>query len=212
MITLYGFGKVHRQVCGLTRDLRAAWALEESGLPYQVRGLDHFAGELDSEEFVRISPFHQVPILEDDGFVVAESGAILLYLAEKSGKLMPSDAQGRARVTQWCFAALATIEPPLFQKVMLGDKPGPDYLPGWISRVLQGTERQLEGRDWICCDQFTVADVLLTTVLREIRKTDLLSDYPRLSGYLARCQARPAWQRALSKHAERLGVPLEELR
>src|SRR5687768_4708241 len=103
-ITLYGFGRVHRLVIGVTRDLRVLWALEETGLPHRFHGLDHSAGELDSEEYRRLSYFHQVPVIDDDGFILAESAAILLYLAEKSGKLIPADFQGRTQVVQWCFA------------------------------------------------------------------------------------------------------------
>ena len=91
-----------------TKDLRAQWALEETGLPYRVRALDHTGGELDGDAYRRISPFRQVPVIDDDGFVVAESAAVVLYLAEKAGKLIPGDVQGRTRVVQWCFAATSS--------------------------------------------------------------------------------------------------------
>ncbi|WP_051242613.1 glutathione S-transferase family protein [Azohydromonas australica] len=95
------------------KDLRAQWALEELGLPYQVHALDHIGGELDSEACRRISPFRQVPVIDDDGFIVAESAAVVLYLAKEAGKLIPSDFQGCTRVVQWCFAAVSTVEPTL---------------------------------------------------------------------------------------------------
>src|SRR5205085_6006004 len=113
MITLYAFGNIFPEGRGETKDLRAQWALEETGLAYRVHALDHTAGELDGEAYRRISPFRQVPVIDDDGFVVAESAAVVLYLAEKAGKLIPSDFQGRTRVVQWCFAAVATVEPTL---------------------------------------------------------------------------------------------------
>src|SRR4051795_9939306 len=113
MITLYCFGNIFPAGRGETKDLRAQWALEETGLPYRVHALDHSAGELDGEAYSRISPFHQVPVIDDDGFVVAESAAVVLYIAEKAGKLIPSDFAGRTRVVQWCFAAVGTIEPTL---------------------------------------------------------------------------------------------------
>src|SRR6201996_5240225 len=113
MITLYGFANIWAPGIGETKDLWAQWALEETGLPYRVHALDHTGGELDGEAYGRISPFRQAPVIDDDGFVVAESAAVVLYLAEKSGKLIPSDAHGRARVVQWCFAAVATVEPTL---------------------------------------------------------------------------------------------------
>src|SRR5476649_59417 len=123
MITLYGFGHILRQVIGETRDLRAQWALEETGLPYRVYGLDHTGGELNGAPYKRINCFRLVPVIDDDGFVVAESGAVLLYIAEKAGKLIPSDFRGRMRVVQWCFAALTTVERPLME-IQLIDKFG----------------------------------------------------------------------------------------
>src|SRR4029078_9949191 len=113
MITLYGFGRIFPEGVGETKDLRAQWARGETGLPYRVHALDHPAGDLDGEAYRRISPFRQVPVIDDDGFVVAESAAVVLYLAEKAGKLIPSDLQGRTRVVQWCFAATSTVEPTL---------------------------------------------------------------------------------------------------
>jgi glutathione S-transferase len=214
MITLYGFGRVNPLVVGVTRDLRALWALEETGLPYRVAGLDHDAGETKSEAFKRISPFEQLPILDDDGFIVAETGAVLLYLAEKAGKLIPRDVQGRTHVTQWCFAALNTLEPPLFQIAMIDffpdDPAGRQRRPtvvDWANRVLAGTEKQLTRHAHITGADFTVADILTVTVLREVRKSEVLDPYPRLKDYAARCQERPAWQRALADYERRLGVP-----
>ena len=94
MIKLYGFGRIFPEGRGETKDLRAQWALEETGLPYRVHALDHTGGELDGEAYGRISPFHQAPVI-DDGYIVAESAAVVLYLAEKAGKLIPADVQGR---------------------------------------------------------------------------------------------------------------------
>ncbi|MER9130862.1 glutathione S-transferase N-terminal domain-containing protein [Mesorhizobium sp. M0768] len=96
MITLYGFGRVHPEMLGHGRDLRAQWALEETGLPYRFHALDFTAGELDSSAYGRVSTFHQVPVIDDDGVIVAESGAVVLYLAEKRVSLFPpisSDAR-----------------------------------------------------------------------------------------------------------------------
>ena len=219
MITLYGFGRVHRQVIGETRDLRAQWALEETGLPYRVHALDHTAGEHDGEAFSRISCFHLLPVIDDDGFIVAESGAVLLYLADKSGKLIPPDFEGRIRVVQWCFAALATVERPMMEIQMIdkfgggeGAESGGRRWSRQAGRWLAGLERRLDGREWIAGADFTVADILLATVLREIRKTDLMDPCPRLKAYYARALARPAWQRTLSLYAERLGVTVADIR
>src|SRR5687767_432179 len=120
MITLYGFGNIFPAGRGETKDLRAQWALEETGLPYRVHALDHSGGELDGEAYSRISPFRQVPVIDDDGFVVAESAAVALYLAEKAGKLIPDDVQGRTRVVQWCFAAVSTVAPTLTCNDLIG--------------------------------------------------------------------------------------------
>ena len=187
MITLYGFGRVFRPVIGETRDHRVQWGLEEVGLPYRVHGLDHTGGELDGPAYSEISCFHQVPAIDDDGFTVAESGAVLLYLAEKAGKLIPADVQGRSRVVQWCFAALNTVERPLME-IQLIDKFGSAgdaekrraEMVKAANRWFDGLERRLEGRDWIACADFTIADILLATILRNIRKIDLLVPYPRL--------------------------------
>ena len=213
MITLYGFGRVNEKVIGVTRDLRALWALEETGLPYRVAALDHNAGETKSDAFKRISPFEQIPILDDDGFIIAETGAVLLYLAEKAGTLIPRDIQGRTHVTQWCFAALNTLEPPLFQIAMIdltGDPTGPQrrpFLMEWSNRALTGIENQLSRHAHIAGADFTVADILTVTVLREVRQSDVLDGFPKVKDYAARCQQRPAWQRALADYERRLGVP-----
>ncbi len=217
MITLYGFGNIFAPGIGETKDLRAQWALEETGLPYRVHALDHSGGELDGEAYSRISPFHQVPVIDDDGFVVAESAAVVLYLAEKAGKLIPPDVQGRTRVVQWCFAAVGTVEPTLvcldFVEIFDGDN---DKLKANVCKLagrwLGDVERRLEGREWIACDDFTVADIMMAGVLRGIRKTDLMAPFPKVKAYYERCQARPAWQRTLGLYAERLGVRVDDIR
>ena len=213
MITLYGFGRVNEKVIGVTRDLRALWALEETGLPYRVHGLDHTGGETKSDAYRRISPFEQIPVIDDDGFIVAESGAVLLYVAEKAGTLIPRDVRGRTHVTQWCFAALNTLEPPLFQIAMIdlvGDPTGPQRRPwllDWANRALTGIDKQLARHAHIAGEDFTVADILTVTVLREVRRSEVLDGFPKVKGYPARCQQRPAWQRTLADYERRLGVP-----
>jgi glutathione S-transferase len=219
MITLYGFGNIFPGGVGETKDLRAQWALEELGLPYRVHALDHSGGELDGEAYSRISPFHQVPVIEDDGFVLAESGAIVLYLAEKAGKLIPTDVQGRTCVRQWCFAAASTVGTILAGIDMIeifdGDKAAPKLHTGMrevADRFLRDVERRLEDREWIACADFTVADIMMANVLRSIRKTDMMEPFPKMKAYYERCHARPAWERTLGLYAERLGVSVEEIR
>ena len=219
MITLYGFANIFPGGEGETKDLRAQWALEETGLPYRVHALDHSGGELDGEAYSRISPFRQVPVIDDDGFVVAESAAVVLYLAEKAGKLIPSDVQGRTRVVQWCFAAVSTVEPTLVCLDMIAifdssknTRKVTAEMRKLAGRWLGGVERRLEDREWIACAEFTVADIMMACVLRSIRKTDLMEPFPRIKAYYGRCLARPAWQRTLALYAERLGVSVEDIR
>jgi glutathione S-transferase len=219
MITLYGVGRVFAEGRGETKDLRVQWALEETGLPYRVHALDQPGGELDTEAYGRLSPFRQLPVIEDDGFVVAESAAQVLYLAEKAGKLIPSDFQGRTRVTQWCFAAVATVEPTLtaidlidiFDSAKAAHHVRGEALK-LAGRWLGHVERRLADREWIASDEFSAADIIMAGVLRTIRKTDLMDPFPKLKAYHARCYARPAWQRALSSYAERLGVSVDAIR
>ncbi len=219
MITLYGFGRIFAEGRGHTKDLWVQWALEEVGLPYRVHALDHTGGELDGAAYGRISPFRQAPVIDDSGFVVAESAAIVLYLAEKAGKLIPSDTEGRTRVVQWCFAAVSTVGSTLVCLDVIGMFDSGKRAPNLHAQVhklagrwLGGVERHLAQREWIACDEFTVADIMMACVLRGIRRTDLMDSFPKLKTYHERCQARPAWQRTLALYAERVGVSIDEIR
>jgi glutathione S-transferase len=219
MITLYGIGDIFAGGHGETKDLRVQWALEELGLEYRFHALDQTAGDLDSEAHARRSPFHQIPVIDDDGFVVAESAAILLYVAEKAGRLIPLDVQGRTTVTQWCFAAVSTVAPTLscIETIQIFDRDESAVnvlaeTKKLAARWFRGLERRLEGREWIALDEFTVADIALSSVLRTIRKTDLMDPFPRIRSYYERCHARAAWQRTLQLAAERLDRTVDELR
>jgi glutathione S-transferase len=219
MITLYGIGDIFEGGHGETKDLRVQWALEEVGIEYCFHALDQTAGELDSEPYARLSPFHQVPVLDDDGFVVAESVAILLYIAEKTGRLIPSDVQGRTTVTQWCLAAVSTVAPTLqcLDMVEIFDKNKTathvlEETRKLAARWFRHVELRLEDREWIAQAEFTVADIAMASVLRTIRKFDLMAPFPRLKAYYDRCHARPAWQRTLNLSAERLHMSVDELR
>ena len=219
MITLYAFGRIFPEGIGETKDLWAQWALEETGLPYRVHALDHTAGELDSAAYGLISPFHQAPVIDDDGFIVAESAAIALYLAEKAGKLVPGDVQGRTRVVQWCFAATSTVGSTLVGLDLIGMF-DPDHAAPKVhtevgkiaERWLRDLERRLDGRPWIACAEFTVADLMMAGILRGSRNNGLMDPFPNVKAYYGRCTARPAWQRTLALYAERLGVSVDEIR
>jgi glutathione S-transferase len=212
MITLHAFGRVHPLVHGLTRDLRVEWALEELELPYRMHGLDHTGGETSRDEFCRISPFRQLPVIEDNGFVLAESGAILLYLAEKAGRL--PDPKTRATVTRWCFAALTTVEPVVAMIVLTDFEKKTDdvtkerraNLVKWADRGLAGLETCLGQHEYVTGAEFTVADILMTTVLRQAHRAGLLAKYPRCEAYRQKCEARPAWARTVAAYEARLGA------
>ena len=120
MLKLYGFSKVNALARGHTRDLRVLWALEELQLPFELVGLDHPAHALGTDAYRRLSPFEQIPSIDDDGVALSESAAIVLYLAKKAGRLIPADRAGEAQVMRWCFAAMSTVEPPL-QSLMVLD-------------------------------------------------------------------------------------------
>ena len=219
MITLYAFANIFEGGVGETKDMRAQWALEETGLPYRVHELSHQAGDLDSDAYTRLNPFRQVPVIDDDGFVISESGAIVLYLAEKAGKLIPKDVQGRTRVMQWCFAATSTVGAILqcvdVADIFDGGKKAPQLhveVRNLAGRFLGGVERRLQDREWLACAEFTVADITMANVLRSIRKTDLMDPFPKLKSYYERCHARPAWERTLELSAKRLSVTVESIR
>jgi glutathione S-transferase len=170
MIKLYGFARVNQVARGNTRDLRVLWALEEIGLPYEVVGMDHPNHDLDSAAYRALNPFGQIPVIDDDGVVVSESGAILLYLARKSGKLMPRELAGEAQVLRWCFTALTTIEVPVLTLWFVnmtggkGSKPS-EALHGWAEMRLKQLDGWLDGRQFVATEDFTVADILMTHVL-----------------------------------------------
>ncbi len=185
------------------RDLRVRWALEEAGLAYEERLLG--LGDQKTESYRRMQPFGQVPVYEEDGLVLFESGAIVLHIAERSEVLMPAEPNARARTKTWMFAALNSIEPHLqnftsidvfHAKEEWAKLRRPSALEAAQER-LTALAGWLEGRDYLE-ERFTAGDLLMTTVLRILRHTDLLEKMPVLEAYRLRCEARPAFQRALA--------------
>ena len=209
MIKMYGFARVNKGARGNTRDLRVLWALEETGLPYEIVGMDQPNHDLDSAAYRALNPFGQIPVIEDDGVVVSESGAILLYLARKSGKLIPRDLAGEAQVLRWCFTALTTIELPVLSLWFVnmsggkGSKPS-EALHGWAEMRLKQLDGWLSHRQFVATDDFTVADILLTHVLDAGTRREMLEPYPSLLAYRARCTERPAWKKTLAAYNERV--------
>ena len=209
MLTLYGFSRVNSFARGRTRELRVMWALEEMGVPYRVRGLDHPAHELNTEAYRRLSPFEQIPSIDDDGVVVSESGAILLYLARKSGKLIPADELGQTQVVRWCFAALNTVELPMIyvDQLRFAVKEDPaakqlDAMMEWARLRVKHLERWLKDREYVATDEFTIADILMSLVLSEIDDATLYDPYPRVREYREHCKSRPAWKKSIEAYCD----------
>jgi glutathione S-transferase len=203
MITLYAFKWVPEFAQGLVRDLRVRWALEEAGIPYAVRLLGR--DEADAPEYRKIQPWGQVPLIEEEGLVLFESGAIVQYIADKSEALGPRDPAGRAKVAQWLFAAQNSVEPHVTNlgalDLFYADKSWakerrPDQ-EAFTRMKLASLARRLSGREWLE-DRFTAGDLMMVTVLRSLRHTDVVSADPVLGPYVARGEARPAFQRALA--------------
>jgi glutathione S-transferase len=202
MITVSALRWVPPFARGLVRDLRVRWALEEAGLPYEARLLA--PEDQKSAGYRAMQPFGQVPVFEEDGLVLFESGAILLHIAERSETLMPRDPQARARATAWVFAAINSVEPAiqnltLIDLIYSNESWAKERRPGALEFAqtrLDALSDWLQGRDYLE-DRFTVADLLMTTVLQIPRHGDLVAGMPVLNAYRQRCEARPAFKRAL---------------
>jgi glutathione S-transferase len=209
MLKIYCFARVNKGARGNTRDLRVLWAAEEMGLPYEIVGMDHPNHDLESASYRAINPFGQIPAIDDDGVVVTESGAILLYLARKTGKLLPRDLAGEAQVLRWSVAALNSIEVPVLSSWFVdlmggkGTKPS-EALHGWADMRLKQLDGWLASRQFIATDDFTVADILMTHVLGAAANQDLLKSYANVLAYRARCTERPAWKKTLDAYFERV--------
>ena len=201
MITVSAFSWVPPPAQGQVRDLRARWALEEAGLPYKRRLLTQ--GDQDEPEYRALQPFGQVPILEDDGLTIFESGAIVLHIGEKSETLLPKDKNARARATQWLIAALNSIEPfvmnvSLLDFVYAGEEWAKLRKPSataFLKRRLEALSRALGDKPYLADGRFTAGDLMMTTVLRIL--PEIVDADPRLAAYVARCTSRPAFKRAL---------------
>ena len=199
-IAVWGFSQVPPFAQGLVRDLRVRWALQEAGLAYESRWVP--PQERNADAYRRKHPFGMVPAVECDGETLIESGAIVHAIAERSETLMPSDL--RTETLTWMFAALNSVEPPLWNLFVMDRLHREEAWvklrrPGAVEEVkarLDALAEWLDDRDYLLgC--FTAADILMTTVLRFIRHTNLVAGFPTLDAYLKRCEARPAFQAAL---------------
>ncbi|MGG6894349.1 MULTISPECIES: glutathione S-transferase family protein [Rhizobium] len=202
-LVLNTFDWVPEKPRGYVRDLRVRWAMEEAGLPYSVRGVPF--RDRDAEHFAH-QPFGQVPWLTDGDISIFESGAILLYLGERSDVLMPSDPHGRSKALEWLFAALNSVEmASLPWSIMMfsghtDDTPAWNRLQQFLTARLQRMEPVLAAREWLA-GTFSVADILMADVLRLVDRFDGLAEYPACRDYVARALERPSFAKA---HADQM--------
>ena len=200
MITIYAFRSVPPFARGQVRDLRVRWALEEAGLPYRSRLLEQ--GDQDQAAYRALQPFGQVPVFEENGEVLFESGAIVLHLGERSEVLLPRDTPARARTLQWVFAALNSIEPHIMNVAVIdlfyGDQQWAKLRrPGAVEFAhhrLRCLSQALGDKPYLDGERFTAGDLMMTSVLRIVPA--LVVD-ERLTAYVERCTARPSFKRAL---------------
>ena len=199
--TITAFANSPDQGTGQARDMRVRWALEEVGQPYDVR-LVSFSQMKQPAHLAR-QPFGQIPTYEEGDLTLFESGAILLHIAERHAGLLPAGEPVRARAINWIFAALSTIEPPIVEREQAdfqAGKPwhGPEHL-AFLDGNIRTRFRQLSNRlgqaDWLE-GAFSAGDLMMVMVLRRMEGSDLLAEFPNLFAYVARGEARPAFQRA----------------
>jgi glutathione S-transferase len=201
MITISAFRWVPPFAQGQVRDLRVRWALEEVGLPYRARLLE--PGDQNSPEYRALQPFGQVPIYEEDGQALFESGAIVLHIAERSTTLLPADRNARSRAVQWLIAALNSVEPFIMNVAQVeifyaGEEWARLRRPGareFAQGRIQAVANALGDKPYLDGDRFTAGDLLMSSVLRIDAS---LVTAANLQAYVDRCTARPAFQRALA--------------
>lgn len=200
MITISAFEWVPDFAQGQVRDLRARWALEEAGLPYTTRLLAQ--GDQDKPEYRALQPFGQVPIFDEDGFTLFESGAIVLHIGERSEALLPKDPQARARATQWVVSSLNSIEPFVMEVARIDlfavneewaklRRPGAVKFAEWRLKCLANN---LGDKPYLDGDRFTAGDLMMASVLRIM--PELTNTQSKLTDYVERCTSRPAFKRA----------------
>jgi glutathione S-transferase len=188
---------------GLARDMPVRWALEEVGQPYNVRLLSFAA--MKQPAHLALHPFGQIPTYEEGDLVLFESGAIIIHIAQQHSGLLPDDAHARAHAIAWMFAALTTVEPPIFERslatILEHDKPWYaarlSMLDTHVRKRLDDLSIRLGDADWLD-GAFSAGDLLMVTVLRRLGSSGLMDDYPTLSAYIARGEARPAYHRAFA--------------
>jgi len=188
---------------GLARDTRVRGALEEAGLPYEVRLVSFKA--MKEPAHLALQPFGQIPTYEEGDLALFETGAIILHIAERHPGLLPNDGNARARAIAWMFAAVNTVEPPILElqtvRILESDKSWtPERLPGCQERIrvrLRQLSARLDGADWLD-GVFSAGDVMMAHVLQRLKASGMLDEFPNLAAYVARVEARPAYKRAFA--------------
>ena len=201
--TITGFAASPDRGQGLARDMRVRWAFEEVGQPYDVRLLS-FA-EMKLAAHLALNPFGQIPTFEDGELTLFESGAIIMRIAENHAGLFPADADGRARAIMWMFASVNTVEPPILElqnaRLLEGDKPWTvervPIIEGAIRTRLNQLSDHLGEREWLD-GAFSAGDLMMVSVLIRLKRSGLLDGYSNVAAYVARGEARPAYQRAFA--------------
>jgi glutathione S-transferase len=200
-ITITAFERSPDRGKGLARDMRVRWALEEVGQPYDVRLLSFSA--MKEPAHLALHPFGQIPTYEEDDFALFESGAIVFHIAERHAGLLPEDANARARAIAWMFAALSTVEPPIVDRDVVTyaerDKSWREERMRMVEDRIRVRLSELSARlgdaDWLN-GAFSAADLLMVHVLQRLKGSGILDEFPNLSAYVARAEARPAYKRA----------------
>ena len=202
-ITITAFERSPDGGKGLARDTRVRWALEEAGLPYAVRLVSF--GAMKEPAHLALHPFGQIPTYEEGGLALFETGSIVFHLAQRHAGLLPHDAAARARAITWMFAALNTVEPPILERdtarMLEADKPWTKERLPLVEDRIRGRLKPLSARlgdaDWLD-GGFSAGDLMMVSVLLRLKSSGLLDEYPNLAAYLARGEARPAYQRAFA--------------
>jgi glutathione S-transferase len=202
-ITITAFDRSPDGGKGLARDTRVRWALEEAGQPYEVRLVTFPA--MKEPAHLALHPFGQIPTYEEGDLALFETGGIVFHIAERHPGLLPVDANARARAITWMFAAVNTVEPPILDlavaKIFEGDKPwAAERFPLVADRVrnrLKQLSARLGDSEWLDGD-FSAGDLMMVSVLLRARPSGILDEFPNLSAYVMRGEARPAYQRAFA--------------
>ena len=202
-ITITAFEKSFDQGVGLACDMRVRWALEEVGQPYDVRLVPW--EQFKERAHLARNPFGQIPTYEEGDLTLFESGAIVFHIAERFPGLLPTDANARARAIMWMFAALATVEPPIVDRDVVeffeAGKSWQDERFAMVDDRIRTRLDQLVAAmgesEWID-GAFSAADILMVHVLKRLEGSPILQDYPTLTAYIARAEARPAYKRAFA--------------